>query len=198
MTLIAGHTFADLSDRDKADLKNYSQRGLRLVEQVGKVCAFDYLTRNIDRFPVGGLAGRNPGNLMISDDVVVCIDNNTCRLRMASDPTAKSSYDRRLARILADVSGVGDTLNANAEEDLRRIERFFPTELNMRWALMRTAFLAGFRLGIDAIATLTVDDLQVAISEARGNDCLDPALQQSLYDNLAQFRRARVMFAGPL
>ncbi|RYF09294.1 MAG: hypothetical protein EOO40_07150, partial [Deltaproteobacteria bacterium] len=134
MRYLPGHCFRELGATDEAHFKH----GGAPLRDLGRLAAFDYLLQNQDRFPLEGLEGDNPGNLLLVGGRVYGIDHTLPTL-LADAETRQ--YRKTLATVL---QLVADPNDAKAAACLQGLGNFLPQQWGLSWASMRDEVVAGF------------------------------------------------------
>ena len=185
MERVRGHHFGELRPRDVRDLSLATRRGKHLCEHLGRVMAYDYLIGNPDRFPVPGLNGINPGNVMLTGDVVWCIDNTFPTPADLLDADWMGNLHRGQDLLFSLLPG---PLPAAAEAKLARFLGFF-NEPTLSWDAVGPSLLAGAAAQCRMIASAQEAQLAPALSllaEQPGG----LQLARFVRNNLARFRAA--------
>ncbi|RYF10850.1 MAG: hypothetical protein EOO40_04385 [Deltaproteobacteria bacterium] len=185
MRHLPGHSFAELVAQDEKHIKG-SQGPQGPLHDLGRLAAFDYLLQNQDRFPLEGLEGNNPGNLMLSAGKVHGIDHTLPRL-VADVETQR--YRKTLATAL---KLLRDPAHAEAEACLRGLVDFFPKHWGLSWEAIRGDVVAGFVQQAHRIGRMSDAELRRLFQVTKKHKPLKRDLEDLLIGHLGIFRDASV------
>lgn len=174
MDIVEGHAFDEdmLKFLIRDDLRTMTPRGYNLVRDIAKVCAFDCLIGNRDRFKILGAVGCNPGNLMLDSDTVVAIDNTLCPPKWVINKDNTEGFQRRLGIVIKEIRK--DRLDSFSDSQLSSFMDFFSIEYGVfeKWSAFKRPFVEGFLAQSKAIAAISFEEIDKIISSSGGSTYL--------------------------
>ena len=185
MRALPGQDFNNLPMTLRLVLQQMTWIGNRWMRQIGRICAFDYFIGNHDRFPTLGLGNINRGNLMLSENKVVAIDNTLATTLVLTNEKFIAEHTARI-RILLRL--LENRMDEESHKILQPAERFFSLIMGTptNWDRIGPKFVAGVCEGLYAIAAVPAEHLDKLLAEAETAGPINTRLANFLHANLRQ------------